>query len=89
MIEALEKQVIVSNSEIDNVNMAMIMALESKNMLVGTTYVIEDGSITEIHEKKKVIKADVRSTMFLYNLCSICGSECCVTCRNGDMFVPK
>lgn len=51
-----EKVMVIHNSEaIENVNQAMVMALESKNRLVGTTYVVEDGLITEIHESKVVI----------------------------------
>lgn len=54
-----EKGMVIHNSEaIENVNQAMVMALESKNRLVGTTYVVEDGLITEIHESKVVIVKD-------------------------------
>lgn len=52
----VKERMIIRNSEaIENVNQAMVMALETKNKLVGTTYVVEDGLITEIHESKVVI----------------------------------
>lgn len=50
------KPIVFSDEALQIANWAMVMALECKNRLIGTTYVIEDGRITEIHEKKKVIK---------------------------------
>ncbi|MBP3920435.1 MAG: hypothetical protein J6D28_02600 [Bacilli bacterium] len=48
--------IIFSNEEIENVNYAMVMALECANRLLNKEYVIEDGKITEIHINGNIIK---------------------------------
>ena len=50
--------IIFSNEEIENVNYAMVMALECANRLLNKEYVIEDGKITEIHINGNIIKGD-------------------------------
>ena len=47
---------IFSDEEIENVNYAMIMALECANRILNKEYVIEDGKITEIHINGNIIK---------------------------------
>lgn len=50
-------KIIVCNQEvIDNVNMAMLMALEYKSKKFNCQYTLEDGRITEIEENDKIIK---------------------------------
>lgn len=48
--------VVKDNEYIDNINDAMLMVLEYKNKTFGNEYVIEDGKITEIHKRNKIIK---------------------------------
>jgi hypothetical protein len=51
------KELIISNFAISNVNIAEVLALESKNRIVGTTYEINDGMIVAINEKHRKIVA--------------------------------
>lgn len=46
---------VISKESIENVNCAMIFSLESKHRIVGTEYIVEDGRITSIVEKDKII----------------------------------
>ena len=41
---------------IENANWAMLIALESKHRMFGVEYVIEDGKITGVIKKNKIIK---------------------------------
>ena len=50
-------QVVISEEELENVNMAMIMVLDYSHNKFGTQYVCEDGMITEIVRPKMIIRA--------------------------------
>ena len=45
----------INDFAIANVNFAEVLALESKNRIIGTTYEINDGRIVAINERKRKI----------------------------------
>ena len=50
-------QVVISEEELENVNMAMIMILDYSHNKFDTQYVCEDGMVTEIIRPKMIIRA--------------------------------
>ena len=52
----------VHDFAIENVNIVELLALESKNRIVGTTYEINDGKIVAINEKtRRIISSESNS----------------------------
>ncbi len=47
---------VVDREYIENINYAMVMALELQFRMFGKQLVLEDGKITEVHTPYKVIK---------------------------------
>lgn len=47
--------IVVDKEAIENVNTAMLFSLDCMNRMLGKTYVIENGMITEIHIDEKII----------------------------------
>lgn len=47
--------IVVDKEAIENVNIAMIFSLDCMNRILGKTYVIKNGMITEIHINGKII----------------------------------
>lgn len=49
--------IVVDPWYIDNINNAMLMILEYKHKAFANEYVIENGRITEVHKRNKIIKS--------------------------------
>lgn len=47
--------IVIDKEAIENVNLAMIFTLDCMNRMLGKTYVVENGMITEIHINGNVI----------------------------------
>jgi hypothetical protein len=56
---------LINDFALANVNIAQILALESKNRIVGTTYEINDGRIVAINEKDRTIIGDESKAQLL------------------------
>jgi hypothetical protein len=77
---------LISDFALANVNIAEVLALESKNRIVGTTYEINDGRIVAINEKNRTI---IGGKMWVHNeqkyvadkLISIAKVKC-ISCGN-------
>lgn len=50
------KIVVYDDEEIMYTNQMMLYSFEINNGLFGAEYVIEDGMVTEIHDRRKIIK---------------------------------
>jgi hypothetical protein len=56
---------LINDFALANVNIAEVLALESKNRIIGTTYEINDGRIVAINEKNRQIIGDESKAQLL------------------------
>lgn len=55
-MSTIGKLIVHSNNDIQYANRMMLFGFITNNKLFGTEYVIEDGMVTEIHYRNKIIK---------------------------------
>lgn len=55
-MSTIGKLIVHSNVDIQYTNRMMLFGFITNNKLFGTEYVIEDGMVTEIHYRNKIIK---------------------------------
>lgn len=51
----LDRQTVVDDAYIENVNWAFVGALESEHDMFGKEFVLEDGKVTEVHTQFKIV----------------------------------